>query len=95
VSTPVDPEFEMLVIACAINLFENLLQARFKTSAQEDLIILQQDIPMRKRFAVMHRYDCKTILTNNIRLAQILLRILARIVEETRKQPMLSKVFFK
>jgi hypothetical protein len=25
VSTPVDPDFELLVVACAINLFTNLL----------------------------------------------------------------------
>jgi len=40
VSSPVDPEFEMLVLACSINLFESLLQARFKTTVEEDLAIL-------------------------------------------------------
>jgi hypothetical protein len=40
VSTPIDPEFEMLVIACSINLLESLLKARFKTSVQEDQNIL-------------------------------------------------------
>lgn len=50
---------------------------------------------MRYRFATMHRYGSKLILTDNIKLANILIRILARIVEETNKQPMLSKIFFK
>ena len=34
---------------------------------------------MRARFAIMHRYDCKSILENNIKICQILARILARI----------------
>ena len=40
VSTPVDPDFELLVVACAINLLEGLLTARFKTTIQEDEKIL-------------------------------------------------------
>ena len=80
VSTPVDPDFELLVVACAINLLEGLLTARFKTTIQEDEKILQQeDISMRVRFAVMHRLDCKKILTSNINMLQILVRVLANI----------------
>lgn len=41
VSTPVDPDFELLVVACAINLLSNLLTARFKTSMAEDLELLK------------------------------------------------------
>jgi len=29
VSSPIDPEFEMIVVACAINLFEGLFKSRF------------------------------------------------------------------
>lgn len=34
---------------------------------------------MRVRFAVMHRLDCKKILTSNINMLQILVRVLANI----------------
>jgi len=80
VSTPVDPDFELLVVACAINLFTNLLTARFKTTVQEDKNILaDENISMRTRFAIRHRLDCKSILESNINILQILARILARI----------------
>jgi basic membrane lipoprotein Med (substrate-binding protein (PBP1-ABC) superfamily) len=36
VSAPVDAEFEMLVIACTINLLKGLLTSRFKTSLEHD-----------------------------------------------------------
>lgn len=36
VSSPVDSEFEMLVVACTINLLKGLLTTRFKTSLEED-----------------------------------------------------------
>ena len=53
ISTPVDAEFELLVVACSIHLLEGLLKARFKTSTEEDLKLLERDdINMRIRFAV-------------------------------------------
>lgn len=36
VSAPVDAEFEMLVIACTINLLKGLMTSRFKTSLEHD-----------------------------------------------------------
>jgi hypothetical protein len=36
VSAPVDCEFEMLVVACTINLLKNLLTTRFKTPLEID-----------------------------------------------------------
>lgn len=80
ISTPVDPDFELLVTACAINLLQGLLTARFKTSIEEDeQILARSDISMRVRFAVMHRVDCKRILTSNINILNILVRILAKL----------------
>ena len=68
------------MVANCIVLFENLLKARFKTSTEEDRKILaDQTISMRKRFAIMHRLDCKTILESNINICNILARILANI----------------
>ena len=87
-TTPVDPKFEMLMAACAVNLFTSLLNTRFKTSLEDDLVLLKDtDMPMRKRFAVMHRRDCKQILMNNITICQILARVLALIQVESEKNP--------
>lgn len=36
VSAPVDAEFEMLVVACTINLLKGLMASRFKTPIEED-----------------------------------------------------------
>ena len=36
VSAPVDAEFEMLVVACTINLLKGLMSSRFKTTAEDD-----------------------------------------------------------
>ena len=36
VSSPVDSEFEMLVVACTINLLKGLLTSRFKTPLEVD-----------------------------------------------------------
>ncbi len=36
VSAPVDAEFEMLVVACTINLLKGLLASRFKKSLEDD-----------------------------------------------------------
>lgn len=36
-SQPVDPEFEMLVIACVINLLEGLHKAKYKQTLEEDI----------------------------------------------------------
>jgi hypothetical protein len=84
ISSPVDAEFELLVVACAINLLQGLLTARFSTSSEEDLkIMANADISMRVRFAVQHRLDCKTILESNIRYYNILMRILAKILQAT------------
>lgn len=80
VSTPVDPDFELLVVACAINLLQNLLTARFKTTAQEDLELMKKsDLSMRAFFAIRHRFDSKSILESNIKILQVLARILAKI----------------
>jgi hypothetical protein len=79
VSAPVDSEFEMLVVACTINLLQGLMTSRFKTPLEEDRKLLQDpSLPIRNRFAVLHRMNAKEILTTNINYCQILMRILAR-----------------
>lgn len=67
ISTPVDYEFEMLVVACTINLLKGLLNSRFKTPIEEDLKILsemeyQKEVDTKLKFAVLHRLNTKDIL---------------------------------
>lgn len=79
VSAPVDAEFEMLVVACTINLLKGLMTTRFKTPLEKDRELLADpNLPIRHRFAVLHRMNAKDILTENINFCNILLRILAR-----------------
>ena len=40
VSAPVDAEFEMLVVACTINLLKGLMTSRFKTPLATDRELL-------------------------------------------------------
>ena len=80
VSSPVDIEFEMFMLALAINLLNSLLSNRFNTSVAEDDEILQnKDLPYRRRLAVMYRRESKLILHSNIKLCNILMHILARL----------------
>mmetsp|Transcript_6064 Transcript_6064/g.5480 ORF Transcript_6064/g.5480 Transcript_6064/m.5480 type:complete len:225 (+) Transcript_6064:1436-2110(+) len=63
ISSPVDVEFELLVVACAINLMQGLLTSRFKTPLEVDKEMLARtDISMRTRFAIIHRMNAKDIL---------------------------------
>ena len=79
VSAPVDAEFEMLVIACTINLLKGLMTSRFKTPLETDHELLRDPaLPIRQRFAVLHRMNAKEILTENINYCNILMRLLAR-----------------
>jgi hypothetical protein len=79
VSAPVDAEFEMLVVACTINLLKGLMTSRFKTPLETDRGLLQdKSLSIRQRFAILHRMNAKEILEENINYCQILMRILAR-----------------
>ena len=78
VSSPVDIEFEMFMLALALNLLNMLLTKRFKTTIEEDIEILKRnDITWRKRLSVMYRRESKKILHSNIKLLNILIHILA------------------
>lgn len=80
VSAPVDAEFEMLVVACTINLLKGLMTSRFKTPLEKDRELLKDPaLPIRHRFAVLHRMNAKEILTENINYCNLLMRLLARI----------------
>lgn len=82
ISTPVDVEFEMLTIGCAIHLLESLLQNRFQgISLETDNAELANNpnLTERRRIALQHRVSCKEILCANIKLCNILIHILANL----------------
>ena len=63
VSSPVDPEFELLVIACSINLLEGLKKSKFKQTMEKDVEFLKlETLNPKKRQAIIHRLGQKTIL---------------------------------
>lgn len=95
ISTPVDIEFEMLTLGCAIQLLEQLLSSRFKgISIEADkLELAKPGISWRRNCAITHRMNCKEILTSNIKLANILMRILANLqVELSKGQTQFTKI---
>lgn len=85
ISQPVDPEFEMLVVGCVIQLLEGLEKAKYSQSIEADKKKLAKDksgeapISFRIKSAIMYRLYQKTILNNNKNLMQILIRLLARV----------------
>ena len=69
----------MLVVACTINLLKGLMTSRFKTPLEKDKALLaDKSLPIRQRFAILHRMNAKEILEENINYCQILMRLLAR-----------------
>lgn len=82
VSSPVDLEFEMLVVSCGLTLMKNMRNSKFPTSLAQDKKILSQIVDnWRFKLAVIHRINQKEILDDQVKLLGILLRILARIKE--------------
>jgi hypothetical protein len=61
----------------------------------EDEALLKTDLSWRKRLAIMHRRDCKYILDRNIKIFNILTRILALIHIESVKNPQMTKHHLK
>jgi hypothetical protein len=83
VSTPVDVEFEMLVLACSINLLNDFFSKRFKTSLEEDeKALADTSIPYNIRLCLTNRVDLKRIVHSNIKLCNILIHLLGRIQAE-------------
>ena len=60
VASPVDIEFELLVLAYVLNLMKSIYQTRFTTTSKEDNAILEsEDAPYRKRVATQYRQMSK------------------------------------
>ena len=86
VSTPVDVEFEMLVLACSINLLNDFFSKRFKSTLEEDLeLIKNPQLAYNVRLAIMNRIDLKQILNSNVKIFNVLIHILGRIQAEIYK----------
>lgn len=80
VSTPVDVEFEMLVIACGINLLNDFFGKRFKTTLAEDIEALKNpDLSYNARLCLTNRIDLKRILSCNVKICNVLIHILGKI----------------
>jgi len=63
VSSPVDLEFEMLVVSCGLTLMKNMRNSKFPTSIAQDKKILSQIVDnWRFKLAVIHRINQKEIL---------------------------------
>ena len=60
VSSPVDPQFEMLVVGCTINLLDSLKNSKFRGPVETDLEMLKDPkISSRKRTALTNRVGQK------------------------------------
>lgn len=81
VSSPVDPMFELHVLATGINLLEDLLRSRYRTQTlkEDEELMKDKTISWRLRFAVTHRLGHKKILLSNIHLMKTLAHILAHV----------------
>lgn len=88
VSTPLDTSFELKCIHEGINLVKSMLQTKFKTTYEEDLVIfdkLQEGTldpmpknPWRLKLALIHRINQKEILLGQIKYFGLLQAILLR-----------------
>jgi hypothetical protein len=84
VSSPVDIDFELYVVSCALNLMKNMRNTKYPTTLEQDRKMLAQIFDnWRFKLALIHRINQKEILEDQIKLLAILLRILARMKEGT------------
>jgi hypothetical protein len=69
----------MLVVACVIKLLEGLGRSKFKKTLEEDEQALKKGgLTSRQYVAAMYRLGQKTVLCRNLKLLNVLMRILAR-----------------
>ncbi len=62
-SVPVDVDFEMFIVSCALNLMKNMLNSKYPTSIQQDKQMLAQVFDnYRFKLALIHRINQKEIL---------------------------------
>ena len=74
VSTPIDFEFEALVVTCAISLLESLISKRFTNSSTEiETKLLEMDkIPYHKKLIYKYRLDQKLLIKLNSKIFLII-----------------------
>lgn len=69
----------MLVVACVIKLLEGLGRSKFKKTLEEDEQALKKGgLTSRQYVAIMYRLGQKKVLRSNLKLLNVLMRILAR-----------------
>ena len=81
VSQPIDFDFEVLVIGCAINLLESLLEKRFtnKTTDVEKILVGKEKLSYSRKQIYQYRLDQKETIKRNINVLQILMRLVVRL----------------
>lgn len=85
VSSPVDPSFELLVVATSIQLLESMKPIKFKIPLEYDQKVIKEFQEGSSEIGY-HEYNCclyrliqRRILDRNITMLQILMRVLTRI----------------
>ena len=74
-SRPVDILFEIQMCSLAINLLQ-FIKSRFQTQLEDDLKELKNSQMDRRKFALIYRINHKKILDSNLRILNLLIRIL-------------------
>lgn len=97
VSSPVDPMFELHVLATGINLLEDLLNSRFKTKTleEDEEQLKDTNISWRLRFAINHRLGLKRILLSNLHILKVLAHLLAHVQTEAEGGKLRRDVYKK
>ncbi len=63
VSSPVDIEFEIYILTCALNLMTGMLNTKYTTTLEEDLKLFSEPIENGRLYlALVHRITQKEIL---------------------------------
>lgn len=65
VSSPVDLDFELFVVSCALNLMKNMRNSKYPTTLEQDKKMLAQVVDnWRFKLALIHRVNQKEILND-------------------------------
>lgn len=77
---PVDLNLEKIIIDTGIHILTKYLR-NFRTTYEEDLSILNEEIDLRKYFAVLFRSQVKEIILNQVKFLKIAKEIIQRLSE--------------
>ena len=58
VSVPVDIDFELFIVACALNLMKTMLNNKYSTTLEQDYHLIEEgNHPYRLTMALIHRIN--------------------------------------